>query len=105
MNSDVMKRFLTNTDETGRFIVKSQRTGRTYFVEPFGNPRTKWGSVDPATGQMMNKKGHDKYRGSVDEKDCMITPENGFKNIRDLGIGVSPLNAIDVIDAQYPDQE
>lgn len=104
MNSDVMKRFLTNTDESGRFIVTSQRTGRTYAVEPFGNPRTNWGSVDPATGELMNKKGHDKYRGSVDEKDCMITEANGFKNIRDLGIGVSPLNAIDVIDAQYPDK-
>ena len=26
------KKFLTNTDETGRFIVKSLRTGKTYYV-------------------------------------------------------------------------
>lgn len=104
MNAELMKRFLTNTDETGRFIVTSQRTGKTYAVEPFGSVKTQWGSVDPATGDLMNKKGHDKYRGSVDEKDCMITEENGFKNIRDLGVGVSPLHAINVIDAQYPDK-
>ena len=104
MNAELMKQFLTNTDETGRFIVTSQRTGKTYAVEPFGSVKTQWGSVDPATGNLMNKKGHDKYRGSVDEKDCMITEENGFKNIRDLGVGVSPLHAINVIDAQYPDK-
>lgn len=34
---DVKKRFLTNTDETGRFIVKSLTTGKTYYVEPIGN--------------------------------------------------------------------
>jgi hypothetical protein len=35
----------------------------------------------------------------------MITEANGFKNVRDLGIGVSPHHAIDVIDAQYPDKQ
>lgn len=103
MNSDLNKRFLTNTDETGRFLVTSQRTGKTYYVEPFGNTRTKWGSVDPATGNLMNKKGHDKYRGSVDSTDCLVTEANGFKNIRETGIGVSPLQMIDQIDALYPD--
>lgn len=33
---DIKKRFLTNTDETGRFIVKSLTTGKTYYVEPIG---------------------------------------------------------------------
>lgn len=103
MNADFTKRFLTNTDETGKFIVRSIRTGKTYYVEPFGDTRTKWGSIDPATGDLMNKKGHDKYRGSVDEKECLITPENGFTKIHTLGVGVSPHSAIDVIDATYPD--
>lgn len=103
MNADFTTRFLTNTDDTGRFIVRSIRTGKTYYVEPFGDPRTNWGSIDPATGNLMNKKGHDKYRGSVDEKNCLVTPENGFAKIHTLGIGVSPHNAIDVIDAKYPD--
>lgn len=104
MNADFVKRFLTNTDETGRFIVKSFRTGKTYFVEPFGNERTNWGSIDPATGTLMNKKGHDKYRGSVDEKDCMVSMDNGFKKVHTLDRGTSPFHAIDVIDAQYPDR-
>lgn len=42
--NDITKRFLTNTDETGRFIVKSLVTGRTYYVEPIGNGRpADWG--------------------------------------------------------------
>lgn len=41
---DVKKRFLTNTDETGRFIVKSLTTGKTYYVEPIGNGHpADWG--------------------------------------------------------------
>lgn len=52
----------------------------------------------------MNKKGHDKYRGSIDAKDSLITEKNGFTNIKMLEPGVSPLHAIDVIDAKYPDK-
>lgn len=105
MNADFVKRFLTNTDETGRFIVKSFRTGKTYYVEPVGDTRTHWGSIDPASGTLMNKKGHDKYRGSVDVKDSMIKLENGFSRVHDLDPGTSPFHAIDVIDAQYPDAQ
>lgn len=47
---DVKKRFLTNTDETGRFIVKSLTTGKTYYVEPIGNGHpADWGDINPAT--------------------------------------------------------
>jgi hypothetical protein len=66
---------------------------------------TDWGSIDPATGKLMNKKGHDKYRGAISPKDSLITEENGFANIRILEPGTSPLHALDVIDAQYPDKE
>ena len=104
MRDDVRQKFLVNTDETGRFIVHSARTGKTYAVEPMGNVKTEWGSIDPATGNLMNKKGHDKYRGSIDEKDSLITEENGFKNIQVLDIGTSPLHAIDVLDSKYPDK-
>lgn len=104
MREDVRQKFLVNTDETGRFIVHSARTGKTYAVEPMGNVKTEWGSIDPATGTLMNKKGHDKYRGSIDEKDSLITEENGFKNIQILDIGTSPLHAIDVLDSKYPDK-
>jgi hypothetical protein len=104
MNAELMSKFLTNTDETGRFIYTYQRTGKVYAVEPIGNTKTEWGSIDPATGNLMNKKGHDKYRGSVDAKDSLITAENGFKNIVMLDVGTSPFHALDVIDAKYPDK-
>ena len=31
------KRFLRDSDNTGRFIVKSKATGKKYFVEVIGN--------------------------------------------------------------------
>ncbi len=105
MDSKLLKKFLTNTDETGRFIVCSKRTGKKYFVEPIGTVKTNWGSIDPATGDLMNKKGHDKYKGSIEPNESLITPENGFKNIITLDKGVSPLAYIDWIDAKYPSVE
>lgn len=30
---DFNKRFLADRDDTGRFLVKSRRTGKTYYVE------------------------------------------------------------------------
>lgn len=107
MKDGVMKEFLTNTDHTGRFIVKSQRTWKTYAVEPVGDPHVNWGSIDPAGGKdakLMNKKGSGKYRGSVDEKDSLITEENGFRNVQLLERGTSPMSAIEVLDSQYPDK-
>lgn len=50
MRQEVLQRFLTNTDETGRFIVKSSVTGITYFVEPLYKGKTAvWGDLNPAT--------------------------------------------------------
>lgn len=34
---ELLKRFLTSTDKTGRFIVSSKITGITYFIEPIDN--------------------------------------------------------------------
>lgn len=54
MRPDILKRFLTNTDETGRFIMKSRITGIIYFVEPIYNGKTPvWGDVDPATKKLQ----------------------------------------------------
>jgi hypothetical protein len=106
MNDNLRSKFLTNTDDTGRFIVYSKRTGRSYFVEPIVGAHTpEWGSIDPATGKMMHKKGDGKYRGGINASESLITPENGFapEKITLLDVGVSPLNAIDVLDAKYPD--
>lgn len=106
MKPEFAKQFLTDTDHTGRFIVYSARTGKRYFVEAIddGSVRTNWGSIDPATKQMMNKKGHDKYQGAVHPDESMITIENGFSKIHDLEPGMSPHSYIEFLDAQYPDK-
>ena len=94
--------FLTNRDETGRFIVKSNKTGKTYFVEPIGEARAAdWGSYNPSTGQIENKKGFDKHRGSIDETNSMITKENGFENIHYTIKGASPFSIIEQLESNY----
>ncbi len=106
INEKIMKKFFTNTDDTGRFIVVSKRTGRKYFVEPIITAHTpKWGSIDPATGELMHKKGDGKYRGGIKEDESLIKEENGFKNIKLLDVGVSPLAYIDMIDDTYPNKQ
>lgn len=108
MDSQLRTKFLTDTDHTGRFVVTSARTGRTYYVEPIDERHatdwTQWGSIDPATGKMMNKKGFRKYEGAVSPEDSLITEQNGFKKITMLEPGTSPLHAIEVLDAKYPDK-
>lgn len=105
MKQEIKTEFFTNTDHTGRFMVTSARTGRSYAVEPIGNTKTNWGSIDPASGDLMNKKGAGKYRGAIDKNDSLITEENGFTNIQMLDPGTSPMHAIHVLDAKYPDKE
>ena len=87
--TDLEKRFLKNTDDTGRFIYQSLVTGRKYYVEPIGG-HSDWGDINPA-----------KYKGSVSEKESMITPENGFVLIETLEPGVSPLSVIEERDKRY----
>jgi hypothetical protein len=97
------QRFLESRDDSGRFLVTSYRTGKTYFVEPIGTDRAAdWGSYNPSTGNIENKKGFDKHRGSIDEKDSLITKENGFEKIHYSGIGGSPFSIIDKLDAVHP---
>lgn len=96
---------MTGTDETGRFIVTSSRTGRSYWVEPISNGKgPEWGSIDQASGKLMNKKGHDKYTGAIRPEESMITKENGFDKIHMLEPGMSPLAYIDMLDDKYPDK-
>lgn len=99
--TDLDKRFLTNTDETGRFIVKSLTTGKKYYIEPIGNGHpADWGDINPATKKVEGDYG-EKYKGSVSEKESMITPENGFVLIETLEPGVSPLSVIEERDKRY----
>lgn len=102
---NIQKQFLVDTDHTGRFIVRSDRTGRTYFIEPTGNVKTKWGDVQSyGTGVVTGSYGQ-KYRGSIDKEDSLITEENGFKNIVMLDPGMSPLKYIEKIDSEYESVE
>lgn len=106
MRTDVRQKFFTNTDDTGRFVVSSARTGKVYAVEPIVGAHTPvWGSIDPATGNLMHKKGDGKYKGGIKADESLITEENGFKNIQMLDIGVSPFAGIEALDAKYPDRE
>lgn len=92
---EVRKKFLTNTDETGRMVIKSLKTGKTYFVEAIGNGyNEKFGDIDPATKKMTGNYG-EKYTGSVTEKESLIKEENGFSNIVTLKAGESPFDEIE----------
>jgi len=94
--------FLVNSDETGRFIVISKSTGKKYFIEPIGpNRPADWGSYNPSTGNIEHKKGFDKYRGAIDEKDSLIIKENGFDDIYYTEIGESPFDIINKLDSKY----
>ena len=98
MDKDFKNRFLMNRDETGRFIVKSLKTGKTYFVETLDEgERNDWGDLDPVTKKMSGDYGL-KYKGSVRPEESMITVENGFDKIHTLGPGESPLDYINRID-------
>jgi len=102
--NDFDQRFLTNTDDTGRFIVTSNRTGRKYYVEPIIGAHTpKWGDVDPATKKVTGSYGK-KYRGGVEKGESLVT-ESNFNKVHNLDPGTSPLAYIDALDAEYPDKE
>lgn len=102
MNEDIRKRFLINNDDTGRFLVTSTKTGKTYFVETIDSDElTKWGDYDPAAKKFQTDNYGQKYKGSIKPEESMITEENGFTNIHTLGIGVSPLDYINRIDNEY----
>lgn len=81
--TDLEKRFLKNTDDTGR----------KYYVEPIGG-HSDWGDINPATKKVEGDYG-EKYKGSVSEKESMITPENGFVLIETLEPGLSVIEERD----------
>jgi len=98
MDKEFNKKFLTRRDETGRFIVKSLITGKTYYIEPIdNNNRSNWGDLDPVTKKMTGNYGS-KYKGSIKPEESMITKENGFDKIYTLEPGESPLNFIERIE-------
>jgi len=76
---------------TGRYYVKSLKTGKIYCVEPIDNTpyRKIWGDIDPSTKKLNGNYGQ-KHKGSILSKDSIITKENGFKNIIMLKPGQNP---------------
>ena len=98
MNSN---RFLKDSDNTGRFIVKSKVTGKQYYVEAIGNTHSAdWGDLDPTTKKMTGSYG-ERYEGCVTEKESLITEANGFEKITTLPQGVSPFDEIERRDREY----
>ena len=99
--------FLKNRDETGRLIVKMlDGTNKQYFVEfvePKGGIRTDWGSYNPSTGNIENKKGAGKYNGGVSVEDSLITVENGFteESAKTIHEGASFMSTINVLHAKW----
>ncbi len=83
---EVRRNFLVNRDETGNLIVQMlDGSGQSYmveFIEPKGGIRTDWGSYNPSTGNIENKKGAGKYTGGIREEDSVLTPENGFPDAK-----------------------
>lgn len=100
MTNEFNKRFLSNTDSSGRFIVYSQVTGKKYYVEPIGGSHIPWGDVNPATKKVEGSYG-DKFKGSIDETESLMTPENGFEEITYSGVGTSPFAEIERRDKEY----
>ena len=99
--NEIKQNFLINSEDTGRFLVKSLKSGKTYFVEAIGDPHLEWGSLDPATKDLNNKKGWKKYKGSIEENETLITKENGFDKIYELKPGENPLGFIEILDNKY----
>lgn len=102
MDYDIKRRFFRDTDETGRFVVKSLTTGISYYVEPISKSchQAEWGDLDPVTKKFNSEYGK-KYTGAITPKESLITKENGFKNIVTLGEGVSPFSYIYERDLEY----
>lgn len=100
--NNILKNFLINSEETGKQVVLSLRTGKKYYVEAIGNGRSDWGDVDPATGKLTGNYGS-KYTGSINKDQSVITEENGFKNITTIYSG-SPYGVIQELDNKYPNK-
>lgn len=83
--------FLKETDKTGRFLIRSIRTGKLYACEPLHTKeRRRWGYIQQFSD------------GAIQKEESLITEENGFKNIETLKPGESPLEWIKRIDSTYP---
>lgn len=101
IDEEIRKKFLTDTDSTGRFIIKSLNTGKTYYIEPLDDGiNSKWGDLNPSTKKLEGDYGS-RYKGSIKRSESIIAEENGFDNIVELEPGESPIDYINRIDDEY----
>ena len=104
LTPEFKQKFFEDTDNTGRHMCVSFRTGKRYYIEPIEGKKVKWGDLNPATGKVEGSYG-EKYRGAVHKSESLITEENGFDKVHELPPGTSPMNYIETLDAEYPDKE
>jgi len=102
MKNKIRNRFLIDSSETGRFVIRSLVTKRTYFIESIGKSYSNWGDLNPATGKIEGGYG-DKYRGSIDDTESLITKDNGFDDIKTLGSWGALMSEINKRDSQFSD--
>ena len=83
--------------KTGRYYVKDRKIGRVFCVEPINESEqsSQWGQ--PTVNKKFTGKYGEKEKGSIKEKDSIITKENKFKNIVNLKQRVSPESYIEKI--------
>ena len=84
------------SSKDGRYFITDIKTKRKFLVEPIGEPHKNWGDINPSTKEIEGNYGR-KYRGSINEKDSIITKQNGFKNIINGKIGESPEDLVNRI--------
>lgn len=102
LDKDFRKRFLVNRDDTGRFIVRSLKTGKAYYVEPIDSGEmTKWGDYDPASKRFLTENYGRKHKGSVSPEESMITEDAGFDKIYQTDFGESPFDFIRRVDDEH----
>ena len=83
---------------TGRYYIVS-KGGRRFCIEPIHERNDNVDSPSWLNGGISGDevKVEKKLGGSVREKDSIITPENGFKNIVTLPPGHSPNGFVEAI--------
>ena len=94
MKKEILKNFLVDSEDTGRHIVKSIRTGRKYYVEPVFKYTMK-----PWECSLMPEY---LAPGSVRMEESIVTKENGFDEVHFVDSG-SPYEQINKLDEKYPD--
>jgi hypothetical protein len=83
--------------KTGRYTVVDLNSGRRFVVEPLHERNEKATDTTMTNGGVDGASVKNKSQvqgGSVSEDESIITPENGFMDIRYALAGVSPMDII-----------